>query len=86
MADNSSSRRKTYLWYLNFLHPYAKTVSSLTVDQLKPYHVTEWVNANQWGDLAKRGAITAVKRCFSWASNRAIATNLRWLTSRSRRP
>ena len=49
---------------------------------LTPLHVTEWVDANRrkrpgkraWGPNHCRGAITAVARAFSWATNQRLIT------------
>jgi hypothetical protein len=42
--------------------------AALTVDQLKRFHVTTWVDAHAtWGPSYRRGAITAVQRAFTSA-------------------
>lgn len=40
----------------------------LTTEQLKPFHVQEWVDGKiSWSGGMKRGALIAVQRAFNWA-------------------
>ena len=61
--------RATYEWYRRFLGSFLDHVpADTTVSQLKPFHVTQWLDAHPaWGDGSRRGAITALKRSFQWA-------------------
>ena len=61
---------RSYEWYQNHIQSFLDSTSDarLTTDELKPYHVIEWVDAKPtWGDMHRRGAITAVQRAFTWA-------------------
>lgn len=58
-------------WYKghidNFLK-FLKDDSSIPASDLKPFHVSEWVDSNPtWGDTYKGGAIVAIKRVYNWA-------------------
>jgi uncharacterized protein YchJ len=70
-ADHSEKHHKpaSYEWYRNFLQSFLDHIpTSLRVDELKPFHVTTWLDANtQWGVSGRRGAICALKRAFQWA-------------------
>ena len=70
-SEWSENHRKpaTHRWYQNFLTSFAQSLPrDLAVSRLKPYHVTQWLDANpKWGISGRRGAITAVKRAFNWA-------------------
>jgi integrase len=61
---------RTAEWYQKHLESFLNSLPdrwSLTVDQLKPFHVVNWVDAHpKWGQNHRRGAITAVQRAFSW--------------------
>lgn len=61
--------KSTYEWYRRFLHSFLRTIPKTQVtEQLRPFHVTRWLDANQtWGASSRRGAITALKRAFNWA-------------------
>lgn len=62
----------TYQWYRKHLDSFAKHVGvKLRTLDLKPLHVSRWLDAHyaQTSDGYKRGAITAVKRCFNWLAD-----------------
>jgi integrase len=40
----------------------------LTVAELKPFHVEEWLDRHPGWKTGRRGAITAVQRAFNWAA------------------
>lgn len=44
------------------------TVADLTVDQLQPLHVYEWVDSHPEWKTGKRGAMISVQRPFAWAA------------------
>jgi integrase len=59
----------TYRWYKDRIESLCKTLdANLTVDQLKPYHVQNWVDAQtKLAPGSRRNLITAVKRSLKWA-------------------
>ena len=61
--------KATYEWYLERCQWFIKTIDvSLTVSQLKPFHVQEWVDSHpSWSDGHTRGCIIAVQRPLRWA-------------------
>jgi integrase len=60
---------RTYDWYVEKTTSFARTLADgLTIDELKPFHVQEWVDAHdEWAPGQKRGCITAIQRVFNWA-------------------
>lgn len=58
-------------WYKGHIDNFLKYLgdnSSIPASDLKPYHVSEWVDSNPtWGDTYKGGAIVAIKRVYNWA-------------------
>ena len=46
----------TYIWYRHFLQSFLRSVpADLDVGELKPYHVTHWLDSNpQWGKRSTR--------------------------------
>ena len=72
---NRSAR--TYEWSQNHIQNFLDSlaVKRLPVDDLKPFHVQQWVDSNKvakpgrraWGVNHTRGAIVAVQRAFTWA-------------------
>jgi integrase len=59
----------TYRWYRDRLQEFASSIDmTLTVGQLRPYHVQRWIDGRErWSDGSRRNAIRAVKRAFKWA-------------------
>lgn len=58
-------------WYRGHIDNFLKFLgddSSIPASDLKPYHVSEWVDSHPtWGDTYKGGAIVAIKRLYNWA-------------------
>jgi integrase len=69
---------RTYEWYKGHIQDFCDALkarpqqlrpSRLPADQLRPFHVSEWVDGHAtWGSNQKRGAIVAVTRPFNWAA------------------
>lgn len=59
----------TYDWYKRYLQLFIETIpASLTVQQLKPFHVQKWVDADRdKSSSTRRAKIRAVKRSLNWA-------------------
>lgn len=59
---------KTFDWYQRFLQSFCDVSGTVTASDLKPFHVTRWVDAHtKWGQSSQRAAMTAIKRVFNWA-------------------
>ena len=62
---------RTAEWYQKHLQSFLDSLpdaATLTVENLKRFHVTNWVDSHSnWGANHKRGAITSVQRAFTWA-------------------
>lgn len=57
----------TYDIYLHHLTLFGRHVGAdLTVDELKPKHVTAWLNESSWSDSTKAGAAQTVRTAFHW--------------------
>jgi integrase len=62
-----------YTWYGQL---FAEAFGYLAVAELRPIHVTRWVDAHCWGPTTEYNARRSVKRAFSWACEQGIlATN-----------
>ncbi len=64
----------TFVWYKDRLQSFCRSLDNLetlTVSELKPFHVEQWADAHKsWGDSQRRGAIGAVQSAFRWAEKR----------------
>lgn len=63
---------RTYEWYKDFLQDFSDRYGLLTVEDLRPFHVTRWADAHPDWQGARWGAITAVKRAFNWAVDEGL--------------
>lgn len=78
--QNRSER--TYEWSRNHIQSFVNALKARKIvptefpaEELRPFHVNEWVDANKvakagqraWGPNHCRGAIIAVQRAFTWA-------------------
>jgi len=68
--EKSGAAPRTVEFYSSFLISFGRHVGpDLLVDDLRPRHVTEWIQANpQWASgSTKHLAVRAVRRAFRWA-------------------
>lgn len=67
---SKNSAAATYTFYLNFLSSFCRTIDrSLTVTQVKPYHVTRWLDdKKKWSVSTKGNGIRSVRRAFRWSA------------------
>jgi integrase len=59
----------SFRWYQERLQWFSDTLKEpLTVKDLKPFHVTKWVDAHpEWSESHQRGCMVAVQRALYWA-------------------
>jgi len=68
------NERVTYLWYRSFLQRFCDLYARLPARDLRPIHVTRWLDAHaHWGG-GRRNAVAAVKRAFNWADRQGVLT------------
>jgi integrase len=65
------NERATYLWYKHFLQSFASLYGRTAAAELKPIHVTRWLDAHDWRG-GRRNAVIAVKRAFNWADKQGV--------------
>jgi integrase len=65
------NERPTFLWYRHFLQSFSGMYGRLPALELKPIHVSRWLDANTWKG-GRRNAVIAVKRAFNWADKQGV--------------
>ena len=60
-------RPGTYGWYLHFLQNFCDLFGALPAAELKPLHVTRWLDSRASWKGGRRNAVICVKRAFNWA-------------------
>ncbi|MBN9119556.1 MAG: site-specific integrase [Planctomycetes bacterium] len=63
--------RETYAWYKRFLQSFCELHGRTLAAELKPIHVTRWLDANTWKG-GQRNTVIAVKRAFNWADKQGV--------------
>ncbi len=64
LAESTFTRRQNDL--LAFM--VHGSTATMTVEELKPYHVKDWLNTKEtWGATTRRHAAEAIKRAIKWA-------------------
>lgn len=71
--------------YKHFLSAFCKTHGRLKAEDIRPFHVTRWVDAKKKWNGAKRHAVIAVKRAFSWALQQGLIESHRLHTLKAPR-
>ncbi len=57
----------TYRGYKDFLQDFCELYGTLPARDLKPLHVTRWLDTHSGWNGSRRNAVVAVKRAFNWA-------------------
>ena len=57
----------TFDWYALYVGSFGNFVGSRPTTDIKPHHVTRWLDSNGWKDTTRCCAIRAIKRAFNWA-------------------
>lgn len=58
---------ETYEWYRYRLQRFLDLYPSMTVSELKPFHVEQWVAGYKLSRTSRRNYFRTIKRCFIWA-------------------
>lgn len=62
----------TYSSYQTFLQDFCDLYGTLLAKDLKPLHVTRWLDAHPGWKGSRRNAVVAVKRAFNWADAEGV--------------
>ena len=60
--------------YLSYGQSFSEHAGYLQTSELKPIHVTRWVDENGWRQTTERNARRSIHRAFSWACEEGILT------------
>ncbi len=62
----------TFAWYKQYLQDFCDLYGTLLVRDLKPLHVSRWLDAHPGWKGARRCAVIAIKRAFNWAEGEGL--------------
>jgi integrase len=63
---------RTYEWYRDFLQDFCDHLGKMPVADLKPFHVTRWLDRHPDWRSARRCAVVAAKRALNWAVDEGL--------------
>jgi integrase len=72
LRPNPTHDVRTYWWYRKYLQSFCDLHGNVRASELKPLHLTGWLDANPGWQASRRHAIIAVKRCFKWADEEGV--------------
>lgn len=58
---------ETYLWYQYRLERLCQLYPTMQAEQMRPFHIEDWVNRYDFSITSRRNYMRAAKRCFKWA-------------------
>jgi len=62
----------TYEWYRHFLQDFCDMYGRVLATDLKPIHVTRWLDSHPDWKGGRRNAIIALKRAFNWSDQQGV--------------
>ena len=63
---------RTYWWYRKYLQSFCDLLGGLPALDVKPLHVTAWLDAHPKWTTSRRCAVICVKRAYNWAEAEGI--------------
>jgi integrase len=58
---------ETYRGYSFYIQSFCEACGYLLVADLRPYHVTNWMDGKSWGPTSQFNAVRTAQRVFNWA-------------------
>ncbi len=68
-AHLSEESLRNYTWYGQM---FSEACGYLAASEVKPIHMTRWIDGHHWGPTTEYNARRSVKRAFSWACEQGI--------------
>jgi integrase len=62
----------TFAWYKQYLQDFCNLYGMLLAQDLKPLHVSRWLDSHLGWKGARRCAVIAIKRAFNWAEGEGL--------------
>jgi integrase len=63
-VHRSAETNRNFVWYGQ---KFSEHIGYINARELRPHHVTSWVDSHQWGQTTQRNARRSVHRAFAWA-------------------
>ena len=63
---------KTFTWYKGYLQSFCEACGTVGALDIKPFHVTRWLDSHSGWKGSRRCAVICVKRAYNWAEAEGI--------------
>jgi integrase len=73
--SQAHNQPETYSWHKNYLTSFCKQCGRLVSSQVKPFHLTRWLDSHPNWRGARRSAQAIVKRAFSWGKGEGLISD-----------
>jgi integrase len=68
----SAETCRNHVWYGQ---KFAEHIGYLKATELRPNHLTQWVDTHEWGQTTQRNARRSIYRAFAWAVEEGLLTS-----------
>lgn len=62
----------TYIWYQSRLQLFASKYPELALEDVKPYHVQDWIDEFELSSGSKRNYARSIVRCMNWCEEQGL--------------
>lgn len=63
---------ETYRGYSFYVQSFCEACGYLPVADLRPHHVTKWMDSKPWGPTSQFNAVRSAQRVFNWAAKERL--------------
>jgi integrase len=72
IAAEKTVEAGTFQWYKKYLQSFCDLHGPVRAADLRPLHLTAWLDAHPGWKASRRHAVIAIKRCFKWAEEEGV--------------
>jgi len=70
-VHRSPETNRNHVWYGQ---KFAEHIGYLKASELRPNHLTQWIDEHEWGQTTQRNARRSIYRAFAWAVEEGLLT------------
>lgn len=67
-----ATAKQTFALYGRYVAAFCQLHGHHPACEVRPFHVTEWLDKAGWNSPSRRQAIISIRRCFSWATQEGL--------------
>jgi integrase len=66
------NEKRAFTWYQKFLQSFCESCGTIGALDVKPFHVTRWLDVHPKWTTSQRCAVISIKRAYNWAEGEGI--------------